>query len=199
MVDRVVPLTPELWPVLVSLFGTQGACMGGWCMYWRMPHKDWQAARGDRAKRLFKRRVMDESPPGVLALADDSAVGWMQIGPRLDTPQWNGARRVSAPLASADAEDENVWAATCFFVRPGHRGKGIAAHLLSGGIKFAQKSGARIIEACPMETEGRASASGLYVGHVNLFKRAGFKEVARRKDNRPLMRFVVKGSRKKAN
>src|SRR5689334_25254776 len=113
MVVRVEPLTPENWPALEKLFGKQGACMGCWCMYWQLPRKQWNAARGAGAKRLFKQRV-SEKPPGVVAFIDDEAAGWLQIGPRADAPQWNGARRVSAPMKEADAEDPRVWAASCF-------------------------------------------------------------------------------------
>ncbi len=191
MVDRVLPLTADLWPALERLFGKQGACMGCWCMHWRLPHNEWQAARGGKAKRLFKRRVCRGPPPGVVAFEGDEAVGWLQIGPRADAPQWNGVKRVSAPLSPEDAEDERVWAATCFFVRPGRRGKGVTDTLLAAGVKLAKKNGARMIEACPMAPDGRASASGLYVGHVNVFERAGFREAARRRDNRPLMRLEL--------
>jgi hypothetical protein len=30
------PLTPDLWPAFVDLFGKSGACNGCWCMYWRV-------------------------------------------------------------------------------------------------------------------------------------------------------------------
>lgn len=192
MVDRVVPLTPDIWPAFERLFGAQGACMGCWCMYWRLPRKDYDAARGDAAKRLFKRRVKAGPPPGVVAFAGEEAVGWLQIGPRADAPQWNGARRVSAPLKPDDADDARIWGATCFFVKAGHRRQGVSDALLKGGIALAKQNGARAVEACPIETQGRMDNVSLYVGHVSVFKRARFKEVARRKDNRPLMRLALR-------
>lgn len=164
--------------------------MGCWCMYWRLPRKDWDAARGAKAKALFKHRVSQDIPPGVIALDGDAAIGWLQIGPRSDTPQWNGARRVSAPMKEGDAEDERVWAATCFYVKGSARGQGVMDALLTGALKFAKKNGARVVEACPID--GRASAGAAYVGRVTTFERAGFKEIARRKDNRPLMRLTLK-------
>ena len=187
---RVVPLTPELWPALEKLFGKQGACMGCWCMYWRLPHKKWQAARGAGAKRLFKQRVAKGPPPGVIAFIGDEAVGWLQIGPRADAPQWNGAKRVSAPMQEGDAEDARVWAATCFYVKSAARGQGVTEALLKGGIAFAKDNGARIVEACPID--GDSSAGAAYVGRTTVIERAKFREVARRKDNRPLMRLVFK-------
>jgi predicted GNAT family acetyltransferase len=190
---RVEPLTPALWPAFERLFGKQGACMGCWCMYWRMPHKAYDAARGDEAKRLFKRRVKAGPPPGVVAFDESGeAVGWLQIGPRADAPQWNSARRVSAPLKPDDVEDATVWAATCFFVKSGMRGQGVTEALLEGGIAFARENGARAVEACPMERDGRIEPMSLFVGHATVFKRAKFKEVARRKENRPLLRLQLK-------
>ena len=192
MVDRVVALTPDMWPALEKLFGKNGACMGCWCMYWRLPNKDWRAARGDKAKRAFKRRVVQGPPPGVIACEGEDAVGWLQIGPRADAPQWNTPKRVSAPLAESDAADPRVWAATCFFVKAGHRRQGVTDALLEAGVAFARKAGARAVEGCPIEPAARMDVTSLYVGHKSVFERAGFKEVARRKDNRPLMRLVLK-------
>lgn len=191
MVDRVIPLTLETWPAFERLFGAKGACMGCWCTYWRLPRKDYDAARGDQARRFFKRRVKEGPPPGLIALKDDEAVGWLQIGPRADVPQWSSPQRVSAPLKPQDPSDPAVWAATCFFVKAGHRRQGVTEALLEAGIAFARKNGAKVLEACPIETSGRMDAVSLYVGHVSVFRRAGFKEVARRKDNRPLMRLSI--------
>lgn len=193
---RVVPLTPEHWPALERLFGKQGACMGCWCMHWRMPHKEWQEVRGGGAKRLFKRRVAAGPPPGVIALEGEDAIGWLQIGPRSDAPQWTSPKRVSAPLDPELNDDPAAWVASCFYVKSGRRGQGISDALLEGGLAWARKNRARVIDACPMEPAGRASASGLYVGHVAVFRRAGFTEIARRKDNRPLMRLALSPSRK---
>jgi predicted GNAT family acetyltransferase len=189
MFVRVEPLAPEHWTALEKLFGKQGACMGCWCMYWQLPRKQWDAARGASAKRLFKQRV-NGGPPGVVAFIGDDAVGWLQIGPRADAPQWNGARRVSAPVKEADADDSRVWATTCFYVKSSARGQGVSGALLKAGIAFAKKNGARIVEACPID--GDASAGAAYVGRSALFERAKFREVARRKPNRPLMRLIIK-------
>jgi GNAT superfamily N-acetyltransferase len=190
MVDRVVPLTPDIWPAFERLFGKQGACMGCWCMYWRLPRKDWDAARGDKAKRLFKRRVTAGPPPGVVAFDGETAVGWLQIGPRADTPEWNGPRRVSAPVKEADAADPCVWAATCFYVKAGARGQGVSEALLKGALAFAKANGARAVEACTID--GDASSGAAYVGRTAVFARVKFRETARRKPNRPLMRLALR-------
>jgi hypothetical protein len=89
-----------------------------------VPRADYVAMRGAKAKAFFKRRVMKGPPPGVLAFIGDEAVGWLQIGPRADTPQWNSPRRATAPLQESDAEGDRVWGATCFFIKSSARGQG---------------------------------------------------------------------------
>lgn len=193
LVERVQPLTPELWPQLEALFGKNGACSGCWCVHWRVPHADYVAMRGTDAKAFFKRRVKKGPPPGVLAFAGEEAVGWLQIGPRADTPEWNSARRATAPLSEADAEDARVWGATCFFIKSSARGQGVMEALVKGGVAFARANGARVIEACPID--GKVGNVDAYVGLKSVFDRAGFREVARRRPNRPLMRLTLKRAR----
>ena len=190
MVDRVVPLTPDLWPAFEKLFGKSGACSGCWCVHWRVPHADYVAMRGEAAKAFFKRRVKKGPPPGVLAFIGEEAVGWLQIGPRADTPEWNNPRRATAPLTEADAANAGVWGATCFFIKSSARGQGVMGALLEGGLRFARENGARVVEACPID--GRTGNVDAYVGLMSVFERAKFKEVARRKSNRPLMRRVLR-------
>ncbi|POR56746.1 GNAT family N-acetyltransferase [Bosea psychrotolerans] len=188
---KVVPLTPEHWPDLEDLFGPKGPCYGCWCNHFRMPQKLRMPLLGEGARLLFEERVRKGPPPGLLAFAGDMPVGWLQVGPRAHIPEWNNPRRASTPLPDAPAEDERNWAASCFFVRKGFRGKGVTADLLDGAISFARDSGARLLEAAPMDHEFKRSNEGLYVGAERVFLRAGFSEVARQKEGRPLMRLVL--------
>jgi GNAT superfamily N-acetyltransferase len=188
---KVAPLTPELWPDLEDLFGPKGPCYGCWCNHFRMPQKQRMPLLGEGARLLFEERVRKGPPPGILAFEGDMPVGWLQVGPRAHIPEWNNPRRASTPLADAPAVDERNWAASCFFVRKGFRGKGVTADLLDGAISFARDSGARLLEAAPMDHEFKRSSEGLYVGAERVFLRAGFSEVARQKEGRPLMRLVL--------
>ncbi len=188
---QVVPLTPEHWPALEDLFGPQGPCYGCWCNHFRMAPKLRKPLLGEGARQLFEQRVKEGPPPGVLAFLGDVPVGWLQIGPRAHVPEWNNPRRASTPLPDAPAQDERNWAASCFFVRKGVRGQGVTGALLGGGIDFARRSGARLLEAAPMANDTKRSGEGLYVGPESVFRRAGFAEVARHKEGRPLMRLVL--------
>ncbi|MBX3577877.1 MAG: GNAT family N-acetyltransferase [Rhizobiaceae bacterium] len=191
MTIRFVSLTPDLWPAFELLFGRQGACYGCWCTYFRLPPKKRRESSGDRNRDLIRARIEAGPPPGVLAFEGDDAVGWMQIGPRADVPEWNNQRRVSAPLEMADARAPDMWAITCFFVRKSDRGRGITHGLVGAGIGMARAAGARVVDACPTDHSNDASGMGLFVGSTRVFERAGFVPVAVRRAGRPLMRLKL--------
>ena len=160
-------------------------------MYWRLPRRDFEASLGDKARRLFRARVEAGPPPGLVAYRDGDPVGWVQVGPRADVPQWNGARRLTAPTADAPADDPRVWGISCFVTRSGCRRQGIATALLAGAIAWAREQGAGVLEACPVDTAGSRPAAALYHGIASTFRAAGFSEVARRRPDRPLLRLLL--------
>jgi GNAT superfamily N-acetyltransferase len=183
------PLTPELWPQFEALFGKEGACFGCWCTYFRLPPAA-RRATGHRDKRqIMKGRIAAGPPPGLLAFDGRQPVGWMQVGPRADVPEWNGARRASAPLGDRDADDQTVWAVSCFFIHKQARGRGLSHLLVRDGIAFARAAGARRLEACPIRQSNDTSRMGLFVGSERVFASAGFEVVAERRPGRPLMRL----------
>jgi len=188
-VFAVYPLTPERWDDFETLFGPSGACYGCWCTYFRMPAAERKVLDGTAKKEFIRNRIETGLPPGVLGYVEGQPVAWVQVGPRADVPQWNSPRTVSRPLDPADAGDPSVWAVSCFFIGSRHRRKGNSHRILDAAIRFARESGARRIEACPMEQAKTSKSLGLYVGSMRVFEAAGFREVARRKEGRPLMRL----------
>jgi GNAT superfamily N-acetyltransferase len=187
----VHPLTPDRWNDLVDLFGPErGASSGCWCMWWRMPGADWKAVPREEKRDRFRAIVDSGPPPGVLAYDGPSAVGWCAIGPRTTLPRMNTSR-VAAPLEAI----EGVWAVNCFYVRSSYRGAGLMAGLLDAATAFAASQGARIIEACPIDTGRKLVWGEGFVGIASVFRAAGFGEVARRSPTRPLMRLVIKPAR----
>ncbi len=191
MSEVIKPLTPELWPAFEDLFGKQGACYGCWCTHFRLRPAVRRENDRQRNKDHIRARIEAGPPPGLLAFDGDAAVGWMQIGPRADVPEWNNAGRVSAPLATEDADDNGVWAISCFFTRNSARGRGLSHRLVAAGIGFARENGARLLEACPIDYSRDSRSVGLFVGSTRVFEKAGFVRVAERKAGRPLMRMEL--------
>lgn len=187
----ISPLTPDLWPAFEDLFGKQGACYGCWCTYFRMPPAARRESNRERNKDHIRARIESGPPPGLLAFEEGQAVGWMQIGPRSDVPEFNNARRASAPLETTDAADPRVWVISCFFIRTKARGRGLTHQLVGAGIDFARRSGARALEACPMDQSNDTRSGSLYVGSTRVFERAGFSRAVERRPGRPLMRLEL--------
>jgi GNAT superfamily N-acetyltransferase len=186
------PLTFDRWDDLVDLFGPErGANSGCWCMWWRMSRADWKAVPRDDKRDRFHKIVDAGPPPGVLAYDGETAVGWCAIGPRETLPQMNRSR-VAAPLEGV----KGVWAVNCFYIRSGWRGKGLMRKLLDAALAFAAKERASIVEACPIDTGRKLIWGEGYVGLASVFRAAGFKEVARRSETRPLMRIELKARKK---
>lgn len=191
MTDAISPLTPDMWPHFEDLFGKQGACYGCWCTYFRLPPAARRESTRERNKDHIKARIEAGPPPGLLAFEDGQAVGWMQVGPRADVPEFNNSGRASAPFETGDAGDPAVWAISCFFIRSKARGKGLTHRLVDAGIEFARRSGARVLEACPMDQSKDSRSVGLYVGSSRVFEKAGFERAVERKPGRPLMRLEL--------
>ena len=191
MTVEIRPATPDLWPAFEDLFGKQGACYGCWCTYFRLP----PGARRDpdalRNKDIIRTRIETGPPPGLLAFDAGQAVGWMQVGPRADVPEWNNRGGGSAPLEPGEELDPAVWAISCFFIRRGARGKGLTHRLVEAGLVFAGENRARLVDACAMDQSRDKQSLGLFVGSTRVFEKAGFSRMAERKPGRPLMRRVL--------
>jgi ribosomal protein S18 acetylase RimI-like enzyme len=107
--------------------------------------------------------------PGLLAYDEGVAVGWVAIAPReeytaiLRSPQYR-PREASGGTA--------VWSIVCFTIDREARRRGIAAELLDAAVEYAFAHGASSIEAYP-----HVSNATDYMGHVELYRRAGFAHI----------------------
>jgi GNAT superfamily N-acetyltransferase len=65
-----------------------------------------------------------------------------------------------------------VWSIVCFVVDKPLRSRGIAPALLEGAVEYAFAHGATAVEAYPHTADTRD-----YMGHTDLYARAGFRHV----------------------
>ncbi len=142
-----------------------------WCLSYRLPNKEnrelEREARGHKVQQL-----MEQGPPGVLAYDGDDVVGWAAVHPRADT---SFATNRKIP----HVDDLDVWSLWCVRVRPGHRGQGIAHHLVAGAVEWARSEGAPAVEAYPVDNRGeKVDLTMAYVGTKALFEAAGFTQAA---------------------
>lgn len=185
---RFEPLIAARWPDFERLLGPRGACAGCWCMFWKLPSKDFQAHLYDGNREAQKAIVHSGVIPGLLAYSGDAASGRIAVEPRRSYPRLNRSR-VLKPV-----DDQPAWSITCFFVSRKFRGKGLMIRLLRAAIDYVRDRGGRIVEGYPVEPAGaRVPAASAYTGLAAAFCQAGFKEVARNSKTRPIFRYTIGG------
>ncbi|HEX5222027.1 MAG TPA: GNAT family N-acetyltransferase [Verrucomicrobiae bacterium] len=188
---KIHPLTPARWPDFEKLFGNNGACAGCWCMWWRLPRKQWNEQKGDGNRTALRTLVRRNQTPGLIAYANGEPVGWCAISPRESYPRLERSRLLTP------VDDTPVWSVTCFFVAREHRRRGITVALLKAASEFARKNGATILEGYPTEPKKEQADVFMYTGLASAFRKAGFKEVARRSATRPIFRMQLHRARPK--
>lgn len=180
------PLTPERWGDLEELFGPRGATGGCWCMWWLKKRSEFERDKGDANRRDFRARVEQGPAPGILAYRAGKPVGWAAVAPRAAYPAL-ARSRILAPV-----DEREVWSLPCFFVRRDERRGGVSVRLVEAAIAHARAAGVRVLEAYPVEPrDGRAADAFVWTGLASAFRRAGFREVARRSPTRPIMRYEI--------
>jgi GNAT superfamily N-acetyltransferase len=130
---------------------------------------------------------------GLLAYAQGQPVGWCAIAPRVSYPVLERSRILKR------VDEAPVWSVVCFFVSQAFRGKGATTSLLRAAVDYARQQGARIIEGYPVEPKNaRMPAVFAWTGLASAFRQAGFVEVQRRSETRPIMRYMVQDHRRPA-
>ena len=187
----VVDIGPADWDGFSAVMGEKGGCGGCWCMLWRLSKHDMEAGMGD-GNRDAMRALFENGPsrdgvgPGLIARVDGQPAGWIQIDRRSAFPRLETSR-VLKPVDDAD-----VWSIACFLVDKRYRRQGLSAALLRAACDFAAGQGARIVEGYPIDTPNRKYAPVYaWTGFVGAFRDAGFTEVARRSETRPIMRKTL--------
>ncbi|MBE3120228.1 MAG: GNAT family N-acetyltransferase [Candidatus Atribacteria bacterium] len=186
--NDIFPLTPDRWNDFEQLFGPRGACAGCWCLYWKLPRKDFTAGQGDHNRLVQKEIVASGRTPGLLATMDGIPAGWVAVEPRENYPVLNNSR-ILRPL-----DDTPVWSVTCFFVAKKYRSQGLTVALLKAALGHVAKQGGKVVEGYPVEPRGAGKMPPVFVytGLASAFKQAGFTEAGRRSETRPIMRFYIK-------
>jgi GNAT superfamily N-acetyltransferase len=176
----VTPLTARLWPTFVDLLDEGGPASRCWCMAPRIGASYRRQSPGQN-RDAFQDIVEEGPPPGLLALEGKTAVGWCQLTSREVVPA------VERSWRTRRVDELPVWLISCFYVRKGHRRQGITALLIQAAVDRARSAGVSAIEAYPLD--GEVSPSATSTGYASTFAAAGFREVARRSPERPIMRL----------
>ena len=180
------PLTGDRWAHFEQLFGERGACGGCWCMWWRLRRSEFDRQKGEGNRKAMKAIVDSGEVPGILAYAGNVPVGWCSVAPRPTFPVLNRSRILKK------IDESPVWSIVCFFVDKNYRNKGLSVQLLQAAIEYVKKRGGTVLEGYPVEPKKDKMPAGFaWTGLASAFRKAGFLEVARRSETRPMMRFFI--------
>ena len=182
---EVHPLTPDRWRDFEVLFGERGACGGCWCMAWRLRSAQFERQKGEANKRAMKALVEGGETPGLLAYSAGQPVAWCSVAPREVFLRLETSRVLKA------VDDRPVWSVSCFFIAKAQRRRGLSVALLKAAIEFVRSQGGQIVEGYPTEPGKDLPAPFVWTGLTSSFLKAGFKEVARHSDARPIMRYEL--------
>jgi GNAT superfamily N-acetyltransferase len=176
-------VTPQRWADLLQLFD-RSIVRTCFCMYYRKTGAGTGVGRDNQHQ--MKGLVDGGTVPGLIGYEDGVPVAWVSLGPREDY-----AKLRRSPVMKP-VDDRPVWSIVCFFVDPKARGRGLSARMLHAAVAYARSNGARLLEAYPVDKDARSHPDFMFFGAKSMFDRAGFREVARRRATRPVVRRALR-------
>ncbi len=183
---QVKPATRDRWADLEYLMENHNQDQGCWCMFPRLKVSETVANGAKGNKAALKALVDGNRVPGLIAYIGKQAVGWVSVAARAEYG------RIDRSAIYKPIDDKPAFAIVCLLVHSDYRRQGVADAMVAAAVDYAKKNGAKAVEGYPAETKGKdRPARKLYTGTDEMFGKAGFKEVARHKANRPIFRKLV--------
>lgn len=180
------PLVIERWNDFEKLFGKRGACGGCWCMWWRLRYKEFEEQKGEKNRNAMFELVKHGRIPGILAYDRDSPIGWCSVAPREEFIRLESSK-ILKPV-----DDQPVWSIVCLFVAKEYRRRAVSLQLIKEAINYVRKQGGHILEGYAIEAKkSKIPDVFAFNGFLSTYLEAGFKEVARRSETRPIVRYII--------
>ena len=171
------PVTATTVGDFEKLFGAKGGPNWCWCMAFRATPEEIRNSKSPERRKQILGRVAKKVPIGILAYEDGEPVGWVSMAPKATFQKLGGVE-----------EMDKVWSITCLFIPRTRRGQGMAHRLIEGGIAYARRRKARLLEAYPVDLD---SPSYRHMGFVPAFEKAGFTETGREGTRRHVMQLSL--------
>ena len=140
----------------------------------------------DHNRQSLKSLVDRGTVPGLIGYRDGKPIAWVSLAPR------DQYAKLAKSTVMKPVDDKPTWSIVCFYTAQDARGEGVAATMLASALAYARDNGARLVEAYPIDKDGRGRDDSMWFGTKPMYDRAGFCEVARRKPARPVVRKVLR-------
>ena len=188
---RIVDLTPERADQYLQFFDKDAFTdfpdwSGCYCGFYDTPGDHWDSSpkAGPEHRAARAERIRSGQAHGLLALADDTVVGWCNAQSR------SGFRNMRRYALVIEDPTDLIGSIMCFLVAPGYRGKGIGTALLNAACDMFRNDGLNVAEGYPPTDTSKRTwevpwAEENYKGSLNMYLKAGFKV------HRQLERFAV--------
>jgi GNAT superfamily N-acetyltransferase len=178
------PVTRSTRDDFIEVFAGRGGPKHCWCMLWRTNRDEIKDTKGPARKGQILSRVDAGTPIGLVGYAGGAPVAWVSVAPK---PTFTGN------LGGPDSVPEDkVWSLTCMYMRTALRGEGAGHQLIEAAIRYAEKRGAKVLEAYPVDPE---SPSYRHMGFIPAFEAAGFREVGTAGTRRHVLQLTLSAKR----
>lgn len=155
-------------------------------MWWRLTGSEFERQKGEGNQQAMEDIVESGDVPGILAYAGGEPVGWCSVAPR------DRFGRLNRSPILKPVDETPVWSVVCFFIHKDYRGQGLSGALLQAAIEYARQQGGTVVEGYPVvPKKEEVPTIFAFTGFVSTFEQAGFVEVERRSETRPIMRYYV--------
>ena len=89
-------------------------------------------------------------------------------------------------------DKQSVWSIVCLFVAKEYRKDGVSLQLIKAAVRFVKNQGGKIVEGYAIEPKKDTLPDVFaFHGFYSTYLKAGFKEIARRSETRPIMRYII--------
>ncbi len=155
-------------------------------MAWRLKNKDFQNGKGENNKKAMKKLAKSKESVGIIVYVNNEPAAWCSVAPREQFVKLENSR------VWKRIDEEPVWSVSCLFLAKQFRRKGLSTEVIKCAIELCRTKGIKIIEAYPVEPYADSiPAAFAWTGIPSAFVKAGFKEVERRSETKPIMRYYL--------
>ena len=155
-----------------------GECGWCYCTAWWVPTWEGWTKRSNDENRQFRLDLFTKGEfDGYILYVEDDPAGWCQVGQRDRLTKL-------AKQYNLEANSE-IWAITCFVIRPEYRNKGLAAHMLKVILEDSKSRGVKMVQAFPKRTDSDKPGEH-WKGPESMYVSMGFT-IERDDPNNPIL------------